>query len=168
MLKKIFLFIVISTTLISIVVVFRNPIIGKFLTGTAKIIGKETKSEIYINGKRELDAKLFIAKSNFDATEKRDYLILYLRDLKDYNGTPALIIDRENQIVKIPNASEKDYNLVFENLLQSDSGANVMIPINDKIKGLGFEPNLKFADKKITFNTLEDNNINQILIKMLP
>jgi hypothetical protein len=167
-LKKIFIFIIITILLISVIIVFRNPIIAKFLSGTARIIGKEIRSEIYINGKRELNAKLFIAKSNFEETEKRDYLILYLRNLKDYNGTPVLIIDRENQIVKIPNANEKDYNLVFENLLQSDSGANVMIPINDKIKGLGFEPNLKFEDKKITFNTLENNNINQILIKMLP
>lgn len=166
--KKIFIFIIITILLISVIIVFRNPIIAKFLSGTARIIGKEIRSEIYINGKRELNAKLFIAKSNFEETEKRDYLILYLRNLKDYNGTPVLIIDRENQIVKIPNANEKDYNLVFENLLQSDSGANVMIPINDKIKGLGFEPNLKFEDKKITFNTLENNNINQILIKMLP
>ena len=166
--KKISLFIVIAILLIFVITVFRNPIIAKFLSGTARIIGKEIRSEIYINGKRELNAKLFIAKSNFEETEKRDYLILYLRNLKDYNGTPVLIIDRENQIVKIPNANEKDYNLVFENLLQSDSGANVMIPINNKIKGLGFEPNLKFADKKITFNTLEDNIINQILIKMLP
>lgn len=166
--KKISIFIVIAILIIFVITVIRNPIIAKFLSGTARIIGKETRSEIYINGKRELNAKLFIAKSNFEETEKRDYLILYLRNLKDYNGTPVLIIDRENQIVKIPNASEKDYNLVFENLLQSDSGANVMIPINNKIKGLAFEPNLKFADKKITFNTLEDNNINRILIKMLP
>ena len=167
MLKKIFLFIVISTTLISVITVFRNPILGKFLTGSARLIGKETKSEIYINGKRELDAKLFILKSNFDETEKRDYLILYLRDLKDYNEIPVFIIDKENQIVNIPNASEKDYNLVFENLLQSDSGANVMVPINNNFKGFGFEPNLIFEEQKISFKIPVKNNIKKIVINLV-
>lgn len=157
----------ISTTLISVITVFRNPILGKFLTGSARLIGKETKSEIYINGKRELDAKLFILKSNFDETEKRDYLILYLRDLKDYNEIPVFIIDKENQIVNIPNASEKDYNLVFENLLQSDSGANVMVPINNNFKGFGFEPNLIFEEQKISFKIPVKNNIKKIVINLV-
>ena len=51
MLKKIITFIVIAVPLISVITVFRNPILGKFLTGSARLIGKETKSEIYINGK---------------------------------------------------------------------------------------------------------------------
>ena len=167
MLKKIITFIVIAVPLISVITVFRNPILGKFLTGSARLIGKETKSEIYINGKRELDAKLFILKSNFDETEKRDYLILYLRDLKDYNEIPVFIIDKVNQIVNIPNASEKDYNLVFENLLQSDSGANVMVPINNNFKGFGFEPNLIFEEQKISFKIPVKNDIKKIVINLV-
>ena len=50
---------------ILIVIFFVFPILGKFITGTARIIGKETKSEIYINGIKESDAKIFISKSNF-------------------------------------------------------------------------------------------------------
>ena len=114
-----------------------------------------------------MDAKLFILKSNFDETEKRDYLILYLRDLKDYNEIPVFIIDKENQIVNIPNASEKDYNLVFENLLQSDSGANVMVPINNNFKGFGFEPNLIFEEQKISFKIPVKNNIKKIVINLV-
>lgn len=166
MFKKLFIFVLVSFVLVTIIIVLRNPIIGKFFSGTARLIGKETKSEIYIDGKKKSDAKLFLSRSNFEETEKRDYLILYLRDVKDYDGIPVLIIDKENQIVKFPNSNEKDYDVVFENLLQSDSGANVMVPLNNKLKGLGFEPNLKIENNVIKFKMLVENKICEIIINI--
>lgn len=35
-------------------------------------------------------------------------------------------------MVIIPNDNIKDYNIIFNKLFQSDSGANVMIPLNNK------------------------------------
>jgi len=160
------LFSALTIILISIIIVLMNPIVGKFLTGTARIIGKNIKCEIYINGNEKLNAKLFISKSNFAENEKRDYLILYLRDINDYKGIPVLIIDKENRSLMFPNASKKDYNLVFGNLLQSDSGANVMIPINNKLKGFGYEPNLKITEKNIEFEIIVKNKIQKIKINI--
>ncbi|MEN9335594.1 MAG: hypothetical protein RLZZ500_581, partial [Bacteroidota bacterium] len=88
-------------------------------------------------------AKVFYSNSNFYNKQKRDYLILYLRSVKTYNGIAVFVIDKKNEIVYFPNSSDSDYNVYFENLLQSDSGANVMVPINDSLKGLGFDPALR-------------------------
>lgn len=167
MTKKRILFLIFSLFVFFIFFILINPIIGKFLTGTARIIGNETKCEIYIDGIKKSNAKLFTSKSNFAENEKRNILILYLRNVEDYNGIPVLIIDKENQIVAFPNASEKDYNVVFDNLFQSDSGANSMIPINNKLKGFGFEPNLKINEKTIAFTILVKNKTLKILIKKI-
>lgn len=153
--------------LIFTVYIFSNPIIGKLLTGTARIIGKESKSEIYINGKKELNAKVFISKSNFEGTQKRNYLILYLRDVTSYPGIPVLIIDKDKKVVNFSNSNEKDYNIYFNNLLQSDSGANTIIPINSNTKGFDYDPKLIIKEKTIRFRILEENQAYEITIIML-
>lgn len=156
----------ISLILILTIFIFINPIVGKFLTGTARIIGKNIDCEVYIDGKKKTDATVYKSDSNFVENEKRNYLILYLRNVKSYEGIPVFVIDKENEIVMLPNASKKDYDLVFGNLLQSDSGANVMIPINDKLKGLGVEPNLRITEKNIEFEIIVKNKIQKIKINI--
>jgi hypothetical protein len=156
----------ISLILILTIFIFINPIVGKFLTGTARIIGKNINCEVYIEGTKKIEAKLYKSDSNFAENEKRNYLILYLRNVKNYKGIPVIVIDKENRIVMFPNASKKDYNLVFGNLLQSDSGANVMIPINDELKGFGVEPNLIITEKKIEFEINVENKIQKIKINI--
>ena len=156
----------ISLILILTIFIFINPIVGKFLTGTARIIGKNIDCEVYIDGKKKTDATVYKSDSNFVENEKRNYLILYLRNVKSYEGIPVFVIDKENEIVMLPNASKKDYDLVFGNLLQSDSGANVMIPINDKLKGFGVEPNLRITEKNIEFEIIVKNKIQKIKINI--
>ena len=164
--KKILLIFIGLSISILIVIFFVFPILGKFITGTAREIGKETKSEIYIDGKRENEAKIFISKSNFEGNEKRDYLILYLREVKKIKEFPVLVIDRKYNEVKIPNAGENDYNLFFNYLFQSDSGANVMVFVNDDVKGLGFEPDLRIEKEVIKFKMLFAKKPVEIVIKI--
>ncbi|TPG34002.1 hypothetical protein [Flavobacterium pectinovorum] len=161
--KKVLL---IAAVFVILILIFMNSILGKFLTGTARIIGKEIKSEIYIDGKREDKAKLFISKSNFEGNETRDYLILYLRDVKKIKEYPVLVIDRKYNDVMIPNASKNDYNLVFNYLFQSDSGANVMVFVKDDVKGLGFEPDLRIENNVIKFKMLFAKKPSDIIIKI--
>lgn len=141
---------------------YSTPIIGKYAMGTARIIGKDTSTEIFINGKKESDAKLFISKSNFNETKKRDYLILYLKNVKDYKGINVLIIDKGHKLLMFSNSGKKDYDIIFKNLFQSDSGANVMIPVNNKLKGLGFEPEVKIEKDVIKFKIVDKNKIYDI------
>jgi hypothetical protein len=166
MLKKFLKFFVISFIVISVIIMFSIPIIVKYLTGTARIVGKPAQAEIFIDGKEKSDAKLFISNSNFEGTQKRDYLILYLDDVKDYNGIPVLIIDKKHKVLMFPNSGKEDYDIIFKNLFQSDSGANVMIPVNNKVKGLGFEPDLIFEDKVIKFKISAENKIYDVTINI--
>ncbi len=167
MLKKLLKFFVIFSIVISVIIMFSTPIIIKYLTGTARIVGKPAQAEIFIDGKEKSDAKLFISKSNFKETEKRDYLILYLDDVKNYNGIPVLIIDKDHKVLMFPNSGKKNYDIIFKNLFQSDSGANVMTPVNNKVKGLGFEPDLRFEDKVIKFKISAENKIYDVIINIL-
>jgi hypothetical protein len=128
-----------------------NPIIVKWITGSARLIGKEIQNEVYINGKRKSEVKLFHVNSDFYNKKKKKNLVLYLIDLKQYDGIPVIIIDLKDKFVGFPNASISDYNLYFGNLIQSESGANVIIPINDGLKGWGYEPKLKINGKEISF-----------------
>ena len=159
-------FIIVPIFLFS-VVIFTNPIIGKYLSGTARLIGKPIDAKIYISEKKSAEAKVFYSNSDFYNKQKRDYLILYLRSVKTYNGIAVFVIDKKNEIVYFPNSSDSDYNVYFENLLQSDSGANVMVPINDSLKGLGFDPKLVIQKSKIEFEILDsENRMLKIRIKV--
>lgn len=163
--KGIIISILLAISIVTIFIIV-NPISLKLLAGSARVIGLENKSKIFINGNQKLNAKLFKVKSNFEENENRDYLILYLRDVKDYAGIPVWIIDKKNKIIAFPNASKNDYNLIFGNLIQSDSGANVLIPINDKLKGFSFDPNLKIVNKNISFEIIVNNQVQKITINI--
>ena len=167
MLKKLLIFVITSFILITVITMYSTPIIGKYLTGTARIIGKETRTDIFINGKKKSDAKLFISKSNFEETKKHDYLILYLDEVKDYRGIPVLIIDKDHKILMFSNSSKKDYDIIFKNLFQSDAGANVMIPVNNELKGLEFEPDLKIEKDVIKFKIVAENKIYDMIISIV-
>jgi hypothetical protein len=162
--KKIFTFL--SIIIIFIIIVWTNPIILNFLTGTARILNDEIECKVYIDDREVSGAKVFISKSDFYEREELDYLILYLWDIDVCKQYPVLIIDKKDNKIKIPNASKKNYDLFFAILFQSDSGANVMIPIDDKLKGLGFEPNLKIEKNHIEFELLEKNKIQKTIIKI--
>lgn len=144
---------------------FLNPIVIKLIVGSARIIGEEVKSEIVINGKKEPDVKVFACDSDFYGN-KRNHLIVCFRDSEQDLGFPVLVIDRETQQVKLPNASTEDYKVILGKLLQSESGANVMIPLNDPIKGFGFEPELQINDQVIRFKIANENKIQTVAIHL--
>ena len=159
--------VIIFTIFLFSVVIFTNPILGKYITGTARLIGKPIDAEIYINEKKDTNAKVFHSNSDFYNKQKRDYLILYLRNVTTYNGIDVYVIDKKNKIAYFPNSGENNYNVYFGNLLQSDSGANVMVSINDSLKGLGFDPKLVIQKNIIEFEIVDSQKrILKIRIKV--
>jgi hypothetical protein len=53
--------------------------------------------------------------------------------------------------LEIPNSSKSDYNLFFGNLIQSESGANVRISVDDQLKGIGYNPKLVIDKNEVKF-----------------
>jgi len=159
--KKRILFIV--PLVLLIVYIFCNPMVIKLIFGSARIIGSAAKSEIMINGKKDPDVKVYRCDTDFYGN-RRNYLIVYLKDSSQNLKIPVLVIDRETQQVKLPNASADDYKVILGKLLQSESGANGMISLNDPIKGLGFDLKLHMNDQEISFTIMAQNKINTIVV----
>ncbi|PKW20217.1 hypothetical protein [Flavobacterium lindanitolerans] len=162
--KKLVLISIISVLLIIGVYIFSHPIIAKLATGTARIIGSQTKADIYINGKKDAKAKLFVSASNFEENQKHDFLILYLRDTDKFSDFPVVVIDKEKASVNRPNASKKDYDIVLGQLIQSESGAHTIFSIQEKIKGSEQNPDIVMTRKQIKFVITAENQTQQIII----
>ncbi len=148
---------------------FYNPsILLKLFVGSARNIGKPINAEIFINDKKQDEAKLFYVNTNFYNDKKEDYYVLYLRNLRNLKNSenifPVYVIDKKYNFLEIPNASISDYNIVFGNLYQSESGANVRVPIDGKLKGFGYNPNLKIEKNKFEFEISKSEKF-KILIK---
>lgn len=157
--KKIFFLFIFCFSIFFLYIFFQRPIVLKLFVGSARNIGTELKSTIYVDGKINTDAKLFKCNSDFYNKEKRNYYILYLRNTS-LNDFPVLTIENDENLICYPNASKSDYNIIFGNLIQSESGANVRIPINDEVKGPGINPKLKMIENTIEFE-LPENGLNK-------
>ena len=143
---------------------FYNPsIILKSILGSARIIGKPINSEVFINDKKQEKAKIFHINSDFNNKTNEDYYVLYLRNIKN-PSEQVYVIEKNKNLLEIPNSSKSDYDVIFGNLYQSESGANVRIPVTDEIKGDGYNPNLKIEKNKIEFETNRSEKF-KIIIK---
>ena len=133
-----------------------NPILGKWLFGSARIIGKPIDAVVMVNGVEAPNAKVFLQTTDFSDQQDRDYLILYTPNKTKLEGRNIMIVDRSNNLVRKPGASNRrDYEVLGGYLFQSESGAKTLIPIHDDIKGLGFNPGLEFNGEIIRFNLPE-------------
>ncbi|MFD0835116.1 hypothetical protein ACFQ0I_05030 [Mariniflexile aquimaris] len=150
-----------------IYVISEKPILGKWVIGTSRLIGKPINCEIKINGAEFNNAKIFHQTSDFNDKAKRDYLILIIPNKKKTDKHNVLIIDKENDLIRIPNSNKKDYEILGNYLFQSESGANSMIPINDPDKGILFNPKLKIDNETIEFELPEwsEFKVNKVEIK---
>ncbi|MBW1619821.1 hypothetical protein [Empedobacter falsenii] len=62
----------------------------------------------------------------------------------------------DNNYIGLPTSTnEKDYKIIFGNLIQSDMGGK-FTPINDAFKGFDFDPELNIKGKTIKFNLPSD------------
>lgn len=147
---------------------FEYPILGKWIIGSARPIGKPISCEIKINGIEYVNAKIFRQTTDFYGTTDRDYLILFIPKKNKSNGRNVLVIDRVNNVIRRPNSNKRDYEIICNYLFQSESGANTMVPINDGMKGMGFDPNLKFVNTLIEFDlpVWSEHKISKVEIKL--
>lgn len=135
-----------GTALISI----NHPIILKWLSGTARHIGKPIPATVYTDGKVNTSIEVFHVDRYWNG-ESADYYLVYIPDAGK-NRLKFLTLNRKDGYAGSPvSTASRDYDLIGGHLFQSETGSKFS-PTNSDIKGLGFDPQLSFNGKQITLN----------------
>lgn len=122
-----------------------HPIVLKWVTGSARHLGKPIPATIYTNGQVNDGIKVFYTD------EPNNYLV----SLTEYDSLGMLKyfnINLNEKWIGRPTATSKsDYDVIARHLFQSETGG-YFTPFQDDVKGFGFDPQLSFTDKQIKFN----------------
>lgn len=127
-----------------------HPIILKWLSGTARYIGKPITATVYTNGQINPDIKIFHVDKYWNG-EKADYFLLYT-PYADKSRLKFFSLNKKDNYVGSPTSTNiRDYDLIGGHLFQSEIGAKFS-PFTDDMKGFDFDPHLTFNDRQITLN----------------
>jgi hypothetical protein len=143
-----FLLFAVAFALISI----NHPIIAKWLSGSARCIGKPIQTTVYTNGQINHDIKVFHVDRYWSSSKKANNYLLSLAAYDSSGMLKYLNINLNEKWMGRPvGTSKKDYDLIGGYLFQSETGRH-FTPFQDDMKGFGFDPQLSFSDKEIKFN----------------
>jgi hypothetical protein len=130
----------------------KHPIVLKWLSGTARIIGKPVDATVYTNGKVNHEIKIFHTNKYWGSSKKANNYIISLKESDTLSKLKFFNINLNEKWVGRPvSTANDDYDLIWGNLVQSETGGQ-FIPFQDDIKGFDFDPQLLFNDKQIKFN----------------
>ena len=122
-----------------------HPIILKWVTGSARHLGKPMSATVYTNGQVNDHIQVFYTD------EPNNYLL----SLTEYDSLGMLkflnINLNEKWIGRPAGTSKNDYDFIEGHLFQSETGRHFS-PFQDDMKGFGFDPQLSFTAKEIKFN----------------
>ncbi len=128
-----------------------HPIILKWLTGSARHIGKPIQATVYTNGQINNDIKVFHVDKYWSSSEKANNYLVHL--VKDYSFGKLRFCNinlNEKWIGRPAGTSDYDYDFIGGHLFQSETGGH-FTPFQDDMKGFGFNPQLSFTDRQIKF-----------------
>lgn len=130
------------------IIYLHHPIIAKWVTGTAHIVGKPINASIYTDGRINKDISVF---KNTGDSDGRSYLVV----LKDGDSNVMLKyinIDLTNKWVgRSISSNSSDHDMIGGFLFQSETGDH-FADFKDDMKGFNFDPRLTFANNVIAFN----------------
>lgn len=136
---------------------WRHPIFFKWLSGTARCIGKPIKVDVYLNDTLNENISVFKADSHWDGTATTCYL-LHFGITGQASRLKLLSVLKDRSAIGLPAASGKrDYDYIGGYLFQSETGSKFS-DLRDDMKGFGFDPGLGFAEKSIHFRIPAANN----------
>ncbi|MBA4318795.1 MAG: hypothetical protein C0412_10380 [Flavobacterium sp.] len=153
--------------IIILFIFFRTPIIGKYIFGTARIIDTRVHYKVLVNNRNYDKCKIFEIKESYDGKHNCNLLVLYFENNSNPETRNVILIDLSDKKVGQPNSNKKDYDVIFGNLFQSESGS-FYVPFDDIAKGYGFNTDLIIINKKIKFKlpNWSEDKINSVqLIK---
>lgn len=140
------LILVVTAGLISII----HPIFLKWLSGSARLIGRPIKALVYTNGKIDRDIRIFHVDHYWNG-QKADYFLLQI-PYTEKSKLKVISLNRKENYAGRPSSTNKhDYDSIFGFLFQSEVGSQ-FTPFIDNMKGFAYDPQISFSDKKIKFN----------------
>ena len=154
---------VVAVGLISI----NHPIIIKWLSGTARHIGKPITATVYTNGQINNDIKVFHVDKYWKGG-RADYYIIYV-PYADKSRLKFFSLNKKDNYAGCPVSTNiRDYDLIAGHLFQSEVGAH-FTPFSDDMKGFDFDPHLSFSNKQINLNipaTVKELRCDSIRIEL--
>jgi len=132
-------------------IIYRHPIILKWMRGTARIIGFTKRATVYADDVIDQRIKVFHCDKYWDG-RKADYYILYLLSPYSFRTKHIVSLDIPGKFAGVPSATDKNaIDLVFGILFQSENG-DQFSDFKDEMKGYGFDPHLDISGNTIRFN----------------
>lgn len=160
--------ILISISILIILLIYsQTPIIGKYIFGTAKIIDTQVHYKVLVNNRKYDKCKIFEIKESYDGKRNSNLLVLYFENNAIPETRNVILIDLSNKKVGHPNSNKKDYDVIFGNLFQSESGS-FYVAFDNVAKGYGFNTDLIINNNNIKFKlpNWSEDKINSVqLIK---
>ena len=146
------LFFAVTVGLISI----SHPIILKWVTGSARVIGKPTNAIVYTNGQINTEIKVYKVDKYWDdglnTSQKANTYLLSLKHFDNEGKLQFININLDQVwIGRTIGAAKDDYDYIAGYLFQSEVGGH-FANFKDDMKGYDFDPHLLFTDKQIKFN----------------
>ena len=138
-----------------------HPIILKWASGSARIIGKPITAKVYTNDQINLDIKVFRVIKYWN-NEKANYYILYIPNANK-SKLKIICLNPADNYAGIPvSTSIRNYDVLYDRLFQSEVGAK-FIPFIEGIKGYDLNPTFTPHEIKITIPaSANDLNIDSI------
>ncbi len=148
---KAFCLIIVTIGVSFSIISINHPIILKWVTGSARIIGRPIKGTIYSNGQINQKNKIFHVDSYWDGIVA-DYFILFLNEKEKNSRLKYVCVNRKENYVGTPSGINiSDYDIIGGFLIQSETGA-IFTPFQNNIKGFNFDPLLKTSNTELTFD----------------
>jgi hypothetical protein len=147
------------------VFVYRHPIILRWITGSARVIGWPVRASVFSDGEIDKRIKVFHSDKYWDKSNG-DYYILYIHSPYTYNTKHIISLDKPGKYAGVPAATDKNsFDLIFGILFQSKTGTQFS-DFRDDVKGYGFDPHIDISGKIIRFRLPSKQNPGGSLIRI--
>ena len=133
-----------------ILFVYRHPIVLKWMTGSARVIGSPLRASVYADGKMDKKIKVFHSDTYWDG-RRADCYILYILSPYTYKTKHIVSLDIHDKYAGVPAFTDKkSFDLVFGILFQSETGTQFS-DFRNSVTGYGFDPHMDISGKTIRF-----------------
>jgi len=130
--------------------VYRHPIIIKWMTGSARMIGRPVRATVFADEHIDKTIRVFHSDKNWDDS-KADCYILYILSPYAYRTKHIISLEVVDKYAGVPSLTDKNsFDLVFGALFQSET-ATQFSDFKDEENGYGFDPHLDISGKTIRF-----------------